>query len=92
MFVGPTELLIIVGVIVLLFGPVLGVLAWVAFTLKRVGEDAPAPRAARTLEGASESTSAPDPTDPAVAIARERFAAGEITSEELDEILGALGE
>ncbi len=46
------------------------------------------PGRARSTEGSQTASAG---TDPAVVIARERFARGEIAKEELDEIVRALG-
>jgi len=68
MGVGPTEILLILVGILLLFGPG-AVLVWWLMTQAKATETGAAP-----------------PADPAIEAARERFARGEITAEELEEI------
>ncbi|MBA4370392.1 MAG: hypothetical protein C0418_02300 [Coriobacteriaceae bacterium] len=74
---GGTELVIIIVIALLLFGPT-AVLAWFAWTLYRAGGDAPKAKVA--VDG-----------DPALLEARRRYAAGEITKEQYEEIMRTLG-
>lgn len=76
MGLGGSELVIIGVVALLLFGPT-AVLAWFAWTLYRAGSE---PTKAREAGD----------SDPAVLVARQRYAAGEITKEQFDEIMRTL--
>lgn len=81
---GVTELLFIAVTIALLFGPG-AVLVWWFMSHQRASADAPPPvepRAAEQAPGTTEQV----PMDPALEAARERFARGEITAEEYEEI------
>lgn len=74
MGIGPTEIMLVLLGILLLFGPG-AVLVWWFMTQSKASEpDAPAP----------------PQVDPAIATARERFARGEISAEELEEITRVL--
>lgn len=75
---GALELLLIVLAAVLLFGPAV-VVTWLVLTFAR-GSERPG-----TPGGIDERT------DPAMVVARERFAAGEITAEEFESIKRTLG-
>lgn len=81
MSIGGAEVLILGVVVVLLFGPALAV-AWLAWTIAKSTSvsDREPPR-----------ESVEEATDPAVMVARERYARGEISKEELDEIRATLG-
>jgi len=74
MGVGPTEIMLVLVGILLLFGPGAVLVWWFMTQAKAVEPDAKA---------------AP-PVDPAIATARERFARGEITAEEPQEITRVL--
>jgi len=76
MGIGITELLIVLAIVVLLFGPT-AIVAWIAFTMgKSQGEGTTARR---------------ETADPAFEAARERFARGEIDRHEFEEIKSTLG-
>lgn len=70
MGVGPTEIMLVLVGILLLFGPG-AVLVWWLMTQAKAGD--------------TDAQAAPT-VDPAIATARERFARGEITAEELEDI------
>ncbi len=76
MGLGITELLIVVAIVVMLFGPA-AIVGWVAYTMgKSQGESGAAPSEKR---------------DSAFDAARERFARGEIDRQEFDDIKATLG-
>lgn len=77
---GVTELIIVLAVVALLFGPALAV-AWLAWSVARSDGEPTADRATTPSEA----------SDPAVMVARERYARGEITREEFEEIRATLG-
>lgn len=74
--VGGMELIVIVLVALLLFGPAV-VVTWLVVTLARGSE----PKGSEVDER----------SDPAMIVARERYARGEITAEELEEMSRTLG-
>lgn len=75
MGLGITELLVILAIVVMLFGPA-AIVAWVAFTMGK---------------SQGESQAAGEKRDPAFDAARERFARGEIDRQEFDDIKSTLG-
>ncbi len=81
MSVGGAEVLILGVVVVLLFGPALAV-AWLAWTIARSTSE---------ISRGPSQESVEEATDPAVMVARERYARGEISKEEFDEIRATLG-
>ncbi len=80
MGLGLFEIVIILGIIALLFGPG-AVIVWWLVTQAKVAEGG-AP---------GEPHSAAPAADPALELARERYAAGEIDREEFEEIKSTLG-
>lgn len=81
---GGAELLVLLAVVVLLFGPTLFV-AWIAWTVARAGQGQGAGGQEEPPQSVTEAT------DPAVMVARERYARGEISKDELEEIRRTLG-
>lgn len=73
---GGMELVVILVVALLLFGPAV-VVTWLVITMAR-GTDA-------------KGTEVDERTDPAMIVARERYARGEITAEELEQMSRTLG-
>lgn len=73
---GAPEFLIVVVAALLLFGPAV-VVTWLVLTFLR-GSD-------------KEPSEIDERSDPAMLVARERFARGEITAEELEQIKSTLG-
>lgn len=76
MGLGITELLVILAIIVMLFGPA-AIVAWIAFTMGK-------------SQGEIESSTG-EKRDPAFDAARERFARGEIDRQEFEDIKSTLG-
>ena len=73
---GGMELVVILVVALLLFGPAV-VVTWLVITMAR-GTDA-------------KGNEVDERTDPAMIVARERYARGEITAEELEQMSRTLG-
>lgn len=82
---GVTELLFIAVTIALLFGPG-AVLVWWLMSHQRAAADAPPPVQPDVPQQTPGAAVPAVPFDPALEAARERFARGEITAEEYEEI------